>query len=172
MSQAGIINTQSGPPPPTVATSYLLDDALSAVPLANVLIVHGGVGAETSLGASNEIVITVNDAGFDWEEKSANFNAEIEHGYFCNNALIVTLPATLGTPNLTIGDTIIIYADTEAIITIQASTGQFIQFGSSLSSAGGTCNSLGVKGDNIELVFKNSDLTWHSVGSIGTWSTT
>lgn len=42
MSQAGIINTQSGPVPPTVATSYVTDINSPAIPAANVLDVFGG----------------------------------------------------------------------------------------------------------------------------------
>lgn len=40
MSQAGIINTSSGPVPPSVATSYTTDNG-TAVPVANILDIRG-----------------------------------------------------------------------------------------------------------------------------------
>ncbi len=52
MSQAGIINTSSGPVPPTVATSYPTDVNSPAIPAANVLNVFGG---ETTANNTNGI---------------------------------------------------------------------------------------------------------------------
>ncbi len=62
MSQITKPLTSSGPIPGNIPTSFLLDDSNTAVPLANQIIVHG-VGATTSLGASNQIVVTVTDTG-------------------------------------------------------------------------------------------------------------
>lgn len=47
MSQAGIINTNSGPVPPEVATSYETQDG-TAVPLANILIINGFDSSENN----------------------------------------------------------------------------------------------------------------------------
>jgi hypothetical protein len=41
MSQAGIVNTSSGPVPPTVATTYVTDVNSPAIPAANILNVLG-----------------------------------------------------------------------------------------------------------------------------------
>lgn len=52
MSQAGIINTASGPPPPTVATTYVTDVNSPAKPIANILNVIGG---ETTANNTNGV---------------------------------------------------------------------------------------------------------------------
>lgn len=166
MSQITKTLSSGGPIPPIIPTSFLLDDGNSAVPAANVIQVHG-VGSTTSLGASNEIVITVVNEGFQWSEKNVTFNASVQNGYFCNAALTVNLPATLG---LTIGNTIIVYVDTPNPVVIQANTGQFIQVGSTISGSGGTTTS-NTQGAILELIFKPSDLTWHTQSSLGVWNT-
>jgi hypothetical protein len=167
MSQI-IKNLASGPVPPSVATSYLLDDGNSAVASANVIQVHG-VGASTSIGASNEIVVTVINEGFTWNEETTSFAAAVQNGYFCNDALTATLPATAG---LVIGNTIIIYVDTTGVVVIQANTGQSIQVGEGVSSPGGTATcTAGQKGSILEIIFKPSDSTWHVQSSLGSWVT-
>lgn len=164
MSQIIKTLTSGGPIPPIIPTSFLLDDGNSAVPAANVIQVHG-VGATTSIGASNEIVITVVNEGFQWSEKNADFNAAAQNGYFCNAALTVTLPATGG---LSLGNTVIIYVDTTNPVVIQANTGQMIQVGSSISAPAGTATS-NTQGAILELIFKPSDTTWHTQSSLGVW---
>jgi hypothetical protein len=164
MSQAGDISAVSGPVPPNVPTQFTTDSGV-AVPAANNLNVFGGVGSTTS-GSGSTITINVTTTGFDWSEEASNFNAAVGHGYFCTAALTVTLPSSVG---LAIGQTIIIYVDTASTVTIQANTGEFIQVGLNISTAAGTATS-NTRGSILELVYRPSDLTWHSISSLGSWS--
>lgn len=164
MSQFFTVLT-SGSIPPSIATQYITDNG-TAVPAANILNVLGGTGATTS-GIGNTITVTVKNEGFTWSEQNVSFSASIQNGYFCNAALTVSLPASGG---LVIGNTIIIYVDTDAAVIVQANTGQSIQIGDGVSSAGGTatCTAL-QKGSILELIFKPTDLTWHTQSSLGSW---
>ena len=164
MSQIHVPLTSSGPIPPNIPTQFTTDSGI-AVPAANNLNVFGGTGATTS-GSGSTITITVINDGFTWSEQAVSFNAAPGNGYFCTAALTASLPSSIG---LTIGNSIIIYVDTASTVTIQANTGEFIQVGSSISASGGTATS-NARGSVLELVFRPSDLTWHTISSLGTWS--
>lgn len=111
--------------------------------------------------------MSIINEGFTWSEQNASFPAVIQNGYFCNNALTATLPPTAG---LVIGNTIIIYVDTPNPVIVQANAGQMIQVGSTISVPGGTSTS-STRGAILELIFKPSDLTWHTQSSLGVWNT-
>lgn len=163
MSQV-IKNLASGPVPPAVPTSFVTDSG-TAIPVANILNFLGGTGATTS-GSGNTITITVKNEGFAWSEQNTSFAAAVQNGYFCNAALTATLPAS---GSLVVGNTVIFFVDTSAGVIIQAGAGEMIQIGSSISSVGGTATS-NKAGDELELVFKPSDLTWHAIPSGGSWT--
>ena len=167
MSQV-IKNLASGPVPPSVPTSFLLDDGNSAVPAANVLEVLGGSGTFTSLGVSNQIKINVVNDGFPWSDKAISFSAFSQNGYFCTGLLTASLPVSAGLSN---GATIIFYVDTASSVTIRANAGQQINIGSQLSSVAGTAFS-NAEGSTLTLVFRIADSNWHGISSLGSWSTT
>lgn len=156
--------------PPSVPTKFTADDGNFAVPALNNLNVFGGVGIDTYIPTpgGDTIRIKVDDAGFVWEEKNTDFSIESQHAYFCNATLTASLPST---GSSTIGDSVIIYVDTTDIVTIQANTGQFIQISSNISASAGTATS-NTQGAILELVFKASDSTWHTISSMGTWNVT
>ncbi len=163
MSQV-IKNLASGPVPPTVPTLFV-EDIGNAVPAANILNVIGGTGIQTS-GSGNTITINVVNSGFTWIETSTSIGITAQTGVFCNAALTITLPTTVG---LTIGSTVIIYVDTASSVVIQANTGQTIEISQTLSTVGGNATST-AQGNIVTLVFKPSDLTWHSVSSSGSFT--
>ena len=82
--------------------------------------------------------------------------------------MTASLPVTAG---LLIGNTIIIYIDTSSTVTIQANAGQMIQIGSDISVPGGIATS-NARGSIVELIFKPSDLTWHTQSVLGVFSVT
>jgi len=160
------IGTTAGSLPPSVPLQFTTDSGI-AIPVANNLNVLGGSNIQTT-GLGSTITVKVINDGFIWSEQSGNFNAVIQNGYFCNNGLTATLPASGG---LVLGNTVIIYVDTTNVVTIQAGAGESIQVSGNVSVPGGIVTS-NTKGAILELVFKPSDLTWHTISSLGVWSVT
>lgn len=105
--------------------------------------------------------------GFPWTDVSGAVNAAVNNGYFVTGTCTSTLPSS---PSQ--GDTIKYIVDhASQLLTIQASAGKFIRLGNTITAAAGTAVST-LQGDSIELVYRTSDLTWHSLASVGQWTLT
>jgi len=169
MSQAGMNNVSGGGGggfPIVSLTGDTGGPIFPSFPGYNVNIL-GGIGVEVNgTPVNNTLTVNVTTAGFDWSEEVISFTADPTHGYFCNNGLTVSLPSSIG---LAIGSTVIIYVDTVSPVIIQAAGSDRIQVSQNISIVGGTATST-AQGNILELVYKPSDDTWHSISSLGTWA--
>lgn len=111
--------------------------------------------------------LTINTPGSvlaNWIDEAANFAAVVGNGYFVTATATATLPST---PSQ--GNTVCFVADSAAVLTIQANTGQVIRIGSSVSSTAGTISSTSI-GDSVTFVYRNADASWICREVIGNWN--
>ena len=153
----------AGDLPPTVPLQFTTENGI-AVPAANNINVIGGDGVDT-FGSGSTITINVVTDGFPWSDQAVSFAALPQHGYFCTAALTVSLP----TASLVSGSTVILYMDTASAVVIQAGAGQMIEISTTSSSVAGTATST-AQGNIVQLVYRTSDTTWHSISSQGTFT--
>ena len=159
----------ASPPPPGFVLTLEGNNPPKVAPdgTGNINVVGDGTTCTVAGNAgTNTLTISVISQGITWSDQGVTFNAMPENGYFCTAGLTVNLPATIGLVN---GNTIIIYADTNSAVTIQASVGESIEVAQKTSISGGTAVS-NVQGNNLTLVFRSSDATWHAIGPVGTWA--
>lgn len=145
-----------------IADGQLLIGAAAAPYIrANYLSAGSGINIVNGPGT---ITISTSAAGITWDEKSVNFNANINYGYFVTNTATVTLPNVA-----LLGDTITINSDTNNPVTIQAGLNQFIRVGYSITLINGTIVTTSI-GDSVTLVYRASTLTWEAISALGNWT--
>ena len=133
----------------------------------NINIVGNGTSVIVSGNpGTNTLTIEVNDGGYLWSNQSTNFNAAASNGYFITGNAIATLPASPG-----IGDTIQFFVQGAFTLTLQANTGQFIQFASVASSSAGTFSNT-ASGDSCEIVYNSTGTQWNCIDFTGAWNHT
>lgn len=101
-------------------------------------------------------------AGITWQEKTSNFSALADYGYFINGA---TITATLPT-SPSEGSTINFIINSTTTFVIQAASGDYIKIGTASSSSGGTCSSTAIStGSSLTLIYMQSTTTWWSLNA-------
>lgn len=112
--------------------------------------------------------VTIVSGGFPWTDTSGAFSPLKENGYFITATATGTLPAAPAQ-----GDTIRFFVDhATQVLTIQATAGKIIRFGSAVTAAAGTAVST-AQGDSVDLVYRASNTCWCAVaGFSGSWSLT
>lgn len=102
-----------------------------------------------------------------WTDKSGNFAAASQNGYFVTATCAGTMPASPAQ-----GDVISFSVDSASgILTVTGNTGQTLQIGTAISAAAGTAAS-NFTGDSVTFVYRSSDTNWIAESVIGTWTVT
>jgi len=118
--------------------------------------------------AAGSITIAVSSGGFTWSDTSGAFSPLAQNGYFITGTATGTLPSAPAN-----GDTIQFFVDhASQVLTIQATAGKIIRFGSTVSAEAGTAVST-LQGDSVELVYRSTNTCWCAVsGFTGVWNVT
>ena len=118
--------------------------------------------------SSPNITAIVNPTNsFPWTDVSGSVSAASNNGYFVIGTCTSTLP---GSPSQ--GDMVKYIVDhASQLLTIQASPGQTIRLGNTVTAAAGTAVST-LRGDAIELVYRSSNTSWEALSSVGQWNLT
>jgi hypothetical protein len=135
----------------------------------NINVIGDGISASVvgNPGTHTLTISLVGDGSFIWANKSTDFNAVAEHGYFITGNAVATLPAAPA-----IGDTIKFFVQGAFTLTLRANTGQFIQFATNISSSAGTQSNT-ASGDACELVYNSTGTQWNAgPGFVGAWNKT
>ncbi len=167
-NSATLVTTSAGVPvfSSTMTNGQMIIGSTGATPVAGTITSTGGtVTVTTGAGTLNLEVAT---GGFVWTDVSGAFSPLKENGYFITGTATGTLPASPAQ-----GDTIKFFVDhATQVLTIQATAGKIIRFGSTVSAAAGTAVST-LQGDSCELTYRTADTCWCAIsGFSGIWNVT
>ena len=134
----------------------------------NINIVGDGTTATVvgNPGTNTLTISSISSSVISWTDENSSFSPVAANGYFVNATATATLPASP-----TRGDTISFIVTTTNPLTVQATGSQMIAIGNTTSSAAGTITNT-MQGDSVTLVYSDTDTTWRSQNSNGTWSFT
>ena len=126
-----------------------------------------GIALTNASGVSgNTTIATTSTLIGAWTDEATSFSPVKGNGYFITGNASCTMPVGAQ------GDTIAFNIDSNsAILTLTGNTGQVFAVGKATSASAGTCVS-NFNGDSLVLVFRNSDSSWRSISTQGTWTIT
>jgi hypothetical protein len=163
-NSATLVTTNAGVPvmSATMTNGQMIIGSTGATPAAGTITSTGGtIAVTTGAGTLN---LEVSGAGFTWSDVSGAFSPLKENGYFITGTATGTLPAAPAN-----GDTIQFFVDhASQVLTLQATAGKIIRFGTIVSAAAGTAVST-QQGDSVELVYRTTNTCWCAVDFVGTW---
>ena len=157
MSQAGIVSLTESGGGGNIPINFVTDSG-TATAIANTLFVNGAGGTSTSVGASNQIIITCTGGStFTWNVVTSATNVNqivVNNGYICNGASLVTFLLPLAPA---IGDSFKIVSNT-ARFQISENGSQQIRIGAEITSAGSGTLTSNTVGDFITAVYVGSNI--------------
>lgn len=125
-----------------------------------------GNGIAITNGAGSITIAAIGE-GIVWTDEAISFAAVVSNGYFITANATATLPAAPSQGDVVAFNVV----SGSTTLTIQANTGQKIQFGNTASSTAGTLANT-KQGDAVTLFFRAASSTWQSQNGIGGWDTT
>ncbi len=124
-----------------------------------------GTGIAIVNGAGS-ITISATSSGMAWSDKSTDFTAVAENGYFIAGSCIATMPAAPAN-----GDTIQFFVDGAFTVTVTANAGQTLKVSTVTSAVAGTAANI-ASGDAITFVYRSTNTRWEAVTVVGSWTVT
>lgn len=144
-------------------STLTMPDLTVVVPVANNVNFLDGTGISIT-GTGDDVTISASGAGTTWTEVLGTTQAAlVDNGYIANNAglVTVTLPSAFS-----VGDIVRIAGKGAGLYEVAANAGDFINFDSQVTSAGGSLSS-NTQFTSLEVVGITENSTWLVLSSVG-----